>query len=792
MSIIDRIKQPTLFITDNETKRRLLKELTRNKKIVPIKFITIEEFISSYFYNVLTEGYLFLLERENKKVSIIEEMISQFIYIEDKEYKSEKLNHLKVLKKELEEKKLLEKNSLFKQVLNNYQMIVYNYELDPFYKKLFKELNAIIEKEERKELEKPVVYEFNDIEDEIGFVATDISKKLQEGTSIDQIKILNLSEEYRHPLRRIFNLFHIPVETNEETKLNETRVGKVSLNYIKSEETLEEAFLKIKENFETDSQMPLIVSILNQYRNQPGNKENIIKLIENDFKKKKVPSNHLKNKVECLSINQIEEENYYYLLGFNKENIPKVYKDEDYLTDNEKCELGLYTSDDKNKLEKDKFKKILLTTPNLTITYKLKSAFDTFNASLLIEEMDLEVKKAKTNYNYSNIYNQVILSRSLDKLNKYGILEDRLPALYETYQSIPYMTFDNKFKGLDEEKLKSYLNHKLSLSYSNIDNFYKCRFRYYLTNILKIDPFESTFMTSIGTLFHNVLEHSLEKGFNFEEFYKKEVEEYSFSVKEKFLLNKLKEELLFDIEVLKKQKEYTLFDKEFHEQKFYLPVSNQDNLEVTFTGVVDKIMMYEEYNHTYLSIIDYKTGYLPDNLNNVIYGIGMQLPIYLYLVNKSKKFTSPKVVGIFLQKIINEEKKIEPKKDYQQERENNLKLIGYALENEELLEKLDETYQDSKMIKGLKTKKDGGFHANSKVLNEEKFQKLQDIVEKKIQEADKKIRKADFEINPKKIGKDLIGCEFCKYKDICFKKEEDIVTLKEYKKLSFLGGEEDA
>ena len=170
----------------------------------------------------------------------------------------------------------------------------------------------------------------------------------------------------------------------------------------------------------------------------------------------------------------------------------------------------------------------------------------------------------------------------------------------------------------------------------------------------------------------------------------------------------------------------------------------------------------------------------------------MQLPIYLYLVNKSKKFTSPKVVGIFLQKIINEEKKIEPKKDYQQERENNLKLIGYALENEELLEKLDETYQDSKMIKGLKTKKDGGFHANSKVLNEEKFQKLQDIVEKKIQEADKKIRKADFEINPKKIGKDLIGCEFCKYKDICFKKEEDIVTLKEYKKLSFLGGEEDA
>ena len=55
-----------------------------------------------------------------------------------------------------------------------------------------------------------------------------------------------------------------------------------------------------------------------------------------------------------------------------------------------------------------------------------------------------------------------------------------------------------------------------------------------------------------------------------------------------------------------------------------------------------------------------------------------------------------------------------------------------------------------------------------------------------------KIRNADFRINPKRIGKDLIGCEFCKYKDICFRREEDIISLKEYKNLEFLGGEDDA
>ena len=50
-----------------------------------------------------------------------------------------------------------------------------------------------------------------------------------------------------------------------------------------------------------------------------------------------------------------------------------------------------------------------------------------------------------------------------------------------------------------------YLNNELTLSYSSIDNYYKCAFKYYLNNILKIDEFEETFYTIIGSLFHYVL-----------------------------------------------------------------------------------------------------------------------------------------------------------------------------------------------------------------------------------------------------------------------------------------------
>ena len=45
---------------------------------------------------------------------------------------------------------------------------------------------------------------------------------------------------------------------------------------------------------------------------------------------------------------------------------------------------------------------------------------------------------------------------------------------------------------------------------------------------------------------------------------------------------------------------------------------------------------------------------------------------------------------------------------------------------------------------------------------------------------------AKFDINPKRVGKDNIGCSFCKYSDICFMKEEDVVLLDEHNNLDFL------
>ena len=201
-------------------------------------------------------------------------------------------------------------------------------------------------------------------------------------------------------------------------------------------------------------------------------------------------------------------------------------------------------------------------------------------------------------------------------------------------------------------------------------------------------------------------------------------------------------------------------------------------------GIIDKLLYKEEDNKTYLVIIDYKTGVLHTNLNNTIYGIDMQLPVYLYLA-KDGLFKNAEVIGFYLQKILNNEVVKDIKKTYISQKEESLKLNGYTVDKTDLISKFDFSYTDSEVIKSLKFGKTG-FYAYSKILSEEKIDKLINIVKNNIDDAFSNILSANFDINPKRIGKNNVGCAFCKYKDICFMKEEDVVELEEHINLDFL------
>ena len=190
-------------------------------------------------------------------------------------------------------------------------------------------------------------------------------------------------------------------------------------------------------------------------------------------------------------------------------------------------------------------------------------------------------------------------------------------------------------------------------------------------------------------------------------------------------------------------------------------------------GVIDKVRYKEEDKATYLVVIDYKTGNTDIKLNNIDYGIGMQLPIYLYLSNHLN-LNNIKVVGFYLQKLL--VNTFDNKKEFVEAKEETLKLEGYSINEESILSKFDNTYTDSKLIKSMKTSSKG-FYSYSKVLSSKQIEEIINKTDNQIDKAIDSILEADFTINPKVIEGENVSCAFCEYKDICFKSEKNITYI---------------
>ena len=208
-------------------------------------------------------------------------------------------------------------------------------------------------------------------------------------------------------------------------------------------------------------------------------------------------------------------------------------------------------------------------------------------------------------------------------------------------------------------------------------------------------------------------------------------------------------------------------------------------MEITFKGFVDKMMTNDTEN--IISIIDYKTGNPDLNLNHIIHGLDLQLPVYIYLARK--KFPKAEIAGFYLQKILNNEISKDYKHTYESLKEDKLKLQGYSNSDISILEQFDSSYYESNTIKGMRTTSKG--LASKKILKSEQIDMLEHITEDKIEKAITGILNASFEINPKRVGMDNLGCKYCQFKDICFYTEKNIVNLKEYKNMEFLGGDQD-
>ena len=761
--MLEKIPNHSLVIIPNNLKNKLLKEISQNKKLINIKMMTKEEFIQNYYGKIKTEATYFLMKEFHLDFSVAQKYLKNIF-----------INHPKIKKyyDYLVANNLIEKNPLFNP--QNITIIGYP-DLEPYLLNELKKYNLNITEETKNDY-LPKVYEFSTMQDEIAYVATQIAENLKT-KSPSEIFITGLTDDYIPELKRIFSLYKIPLNINNKISIYSTSAVQTFLKNLTENKDLNIALEKTP-NGEVKNK---IIDLLNQY-NLPVD-ETYLTIIKEKLKNLTIPAKKYDNAVNVISLNEInDKDKIYYILGFNQELIPKIYKDDDLIADDEKPQYNLLTSTKKNIIQKKVTERLIKSSPNITITYKLKDTFSTYYPSSLISELNLEViKNPDIKYIYSNLFNKLTLSKYLDDYLNYNQKDKNLDILWSNYSNIDYGTYDNKYHQINKENLINYLQNKLTLSYTSLNNYSLCPFKYYANNILKLDPYEETFPILIGNLFHYCLSHLYDENFNLETEYRKYLKDKELSPKEKFYLKRLYKVLEKDIEIIKREETHTTYNKHLTEKK--LTISKSQNPEINFTGIIDKV----SYNENHAIITDYKTGSITATLDNLNYSLNMQLPIYLYLIKNSN--LGYNVMGIYLQKLLNTPALDSENPD--KEIADNLKLSGYTVNDEDIIQEIDDTYENSELIKGLKKTKNG-FSSYSKLLNYEDFDKIYQITEDNINKTIKNILEGNFEIKPKRIDNENISCKNCPFKDLCFFKEEDIKNLKNTKITEILGGEENA
>ncbi len=765
-----------LIVCPNAEKVKILDHISQDKTLYDIKFMTKEEYKHNYYFSYDEKALHYLLTKYDYNLDVAKVYLKNLYVIDtNKIYKSPKLNFLKDLKKELNEKGLLIYNPLFKEYIKNKQLFVKNYyDLEKYEEEM---LNTKVEIPPVK-LNKEVT-ECQTLEEEVNTVCLRIISLLNNGVDINKIYLTNISNDYFYTLKKLFSYYKIPLNIDMKNSIYGTKVVK--------------DFLETKElDLENKSKAIInrkLVNILSQLSTLDEESSAYQKILVDKLKNTYLPP---KKKTNAISIKDLYTETfssdeYVFVLGFNQDILPKMEKDISYINDSIKEEVPLYKTAYLNRRNKETLIYLLSKIDNLYLSYKLSSPFSNFYKSSLITDLNLKVITPATDLlTSSNIYNKLRLAEKLDMYHLYGEIDDMLKILASSYK-IPYNTYSNAFTGIKNDTYLTNLPYPLKLSYTSLNAYNECSFKYYIKYVLKLDKYEDNFAAFIGSMYHKILQLYKKTNFNFEEEYRAYLETRTLSLKEKLLLIRIKKDLISLIKQLQQQELLTGFNEALYEKKIDIDLDKP--VSVVFTGTIDKIMYYKKVEDTYFSLVDYKTGFIDTHIEPMKYGLHMQLPVYLYLIHYSKVFANPIFTGIFYQNILFNYPTWSPKKTKDEIYKENLMLQGYTTDDTSILARFDSTFEKSEYIKSMSYTEEKGFGTYAKTISNDLLYDLITYTKDHISQKTDDILAAKFDINPKVYAGKNIACEFCQFKDLCFMKEKDQLYLEKVDDLSFLGGD---
>ena len=382
--------------------------------------------------------------------------------------------------------------------------------------------------------------------------------------------------------------------------------------------------------------------------------------------------------------------------------------------------------------------------------------------------------------------------------------------------------YKNEEKRLGREISRDLYGNPLKVSISRLEKYRSCPFAHFVQYGLKLRERKiyRLEVPDIGRLFHAALlsfarriedtglnwgELSGEECFQLAE---KEIErlaprlqkeELFSTARYRFIMNKLKDTLGRTAVILGKHAQRSGFapvglelsfgaSGELPPMVFRLP----DGFQVEMAGRIDRVDLARgKDGSAYVRIIDYKSGRPEINLAEIYHGLALQLMVYMdVVITHAQEWLGQEVrpAGILYfyvhAPLIRTAKILHPR-EIEKRINRSYRMKGRVLADLEAVTLMDERLKESgdSDIIPVAVKQKGGFHKNSKLVEESFLKILQQHVRSKIEEIAGHITQGRLDINPYRMGKKN-ACSYCSYKAVCqfepMLEENCFETLKEW------------
>ncbi|MBQ4322156.1 MAG: PD-(D/E)XK nuclease family protein [Oscillospiraceae bacterium] len=368
-------------------------------------------------------------------------------------------------------------------------------------------------------------------------------------------------------------------------------------------------------------------------------------------------------------------------------------------------------------------------------------------------------------------------------------------------------------ENLSRETAETLYPKKLNLTASRVDKFYACRFSYFLQYGLKLKPRKAAGLDApeAGTFLHYLLEQVCTEvkaagGFAvvtddaLREMTRKYVEEYAGShydglrdvtARFRYLFNRLAgeaERVVLDMAEELRHSDFAPvdFELEFNGSDMDAVELEGKEASVRLTGTVDRVDGWVHNGKLYLRVVDYKTGKKAFSLTDVWYGMGLQMLIYLFaLERKGKARYGMEIVpaGVLYAPARDVMLRVAPgtsEKDAAYERLKKLRRSGLLLGDPAVLEAMDHGGQSGLLpVKISKT----GEYVGDALAKSEQLGMLAEHIDRLLLGMARELRRGSMEAEPFARNETDNACTFCDFAEVCrFRTGED-AKVRKIKKL---------